>query len=51
MSEVPLYDIFLGKTEDDSPHTVTSKLSTGVSKSLYQHVREPVCFSKELFVP
>ena len=28
--------------EDDSPQAVTSKLSTGASKSLCQHVREPV---------
>ena len=32
---------------DDSPQTVTSKMSTGASKSLYQHVREPVYFSKK----
>ena len=33
--------------QDDSPQTVTSKLSTGASKKLYQHVREPVSFSKK----
>ena len=36
----------LATPQDDSPQTVTSKLSTGASKSVYQHVREPLRFSK-----
>ena len=38
------YKLFERSPQEDSPQTDTSKLSTGASKSLYQHVREPVWF-------
>ena len=33
--------------KDDPTQTVTSSLSTGASKKLYQHVRQPVFFFKK----
>ena len=36
------------RSPEDSPQTVTSKVSIGASKSLYQHVREPLCFPRKV---